>query len=140
MYDVGKILVAGGGNSLAATYKIDINGGSPVVTSAGNMAYGRRQNNLTILSDGSVLVTGGNSAGSAPGTTESYLGNQFSLSGAVYPAEIWKPSTNTWTTVASMGVLYMEVVSVPRVYLRLTLKFIRRLICSIQTELWQQGR
>ncbi|MDX2045896.1 MAG: AbfB domain-containing protein [Chitinophagaceae bacterium] len=103
MYDVGKILVAGGGNSLAATYKIDINGGAPVVTSAGNMAYGRRQNNLTILADGSVLVTGGNSAGSAPGTTEAYQGNQFSLSGAVYPAEIWKPSTNTWTTVASMS-------------------------------------
>jgi hypothetical protein len=94
LYDVGKILVAGGGPSTNTAEVIDINGATPTVTPTGAMAYGRRQNNLTVLADGTVLVTGGNSSGA-----------QFvDLNAGVYPAELWSPATGRWTTLASMAV------------------------------------
>ncbi|WP_419212335.1 AbfB domain-containing protein [Maribacter sp. X9] len=103
MYDIGKILVAGGGNSPKDTYKIDINGGSPVVNFAGNMAFGRRQQNLTILADGSVAVSGGNSAGADYGANNAFnKGNQYSDPLATNKVEIWNPDTNTWTVGAEM--------------------------------------
>jgi hypothetical protein len=95
MYDIGKILVAGGGNSLSSATKIDITGGVPVSTSAGNMNFGRRQGNLTIMADGNMLMTGGNSGGNV-------IGNQFDLPSSVYAAEVWNPLTNNWITLASM--------------------------------------
>ena len=63
LYDVGKILVAGGGGSLNDARVIDLNGSTPQVSSTSPMATGRRQFNLTVLADGSVLATGGNSSG-----------------------------------------------------------------------------
>jgi Domain of unknown function (DUF1929)/Secretion system C-terminal sorting domain len=96
MYDIGKILVAGGGNSLRSTITIDVTGGAPVIGSGGQLNYGRRQGNLTILSDGSVLATGGNSGGSI-------VGNQFDLASSVYAPEIWNSSTNTWIPLANMA-------------------------------------
>ena len=54
------------------------------------METGRRQHNVTVLPDGTVLVTGGSNA---PG-----FNNQ---AGAVYTTELWNPATETWTTLAS---------------------------------------
>ena len=47
------------------------------------MANGRRQFNLTVLADGTVLATGGNSSG-AP---------LVDLNNGVYTAELWNPAT-----------------------------------------------
>lgn len=94
MYDAGKILVAGGGPSTNSAEVIDLNGAKPTVTPTGSMAYGRRQNNLTVLADGTVLVTGGNSSG-AP---------LVDLNAGVYAAELWNPATGQWTTLSSMQV------------------------------------
>jgi hypothetical protein len=94
MYDVGKILVAGGGPSTNTAEVIDINGLTPTATPTGSMAYGRRQNNLTVLADGTVLVTGGNSSGAA----------LVDLNAGVYAAELWNPATGQWSTLSSMQV------------------------------------
>jgi hypothetical protein len=94
MYDVGKILVAGGGPSTKTADVIDLNGATPTVTATGEMEYGRRQNNLTVLADGSVLGTGGNSSGA----------ELVDMSAGVYPAELWTPETGRWKTLASMQV------------------------------------
>ena len=58
------------------------------------MAFGRRQHNLTVLADGTVLATGGNSSG-AP---------LVDMNAGVYPAELWNPATGNWKTLASMSV------------------------------------
>jgi hypothetical protein len=94
MYDVGKILVAGGGPSTNTAEVINVNGAKPTVTPTGSMAYGRRQNNLTVLADGTVLATGGNSSG-AP---------LVDMNAGVYAAELWNPATGQWSTLASMQV------------------------------------
>ncbi len=94
MYDVGKILVAGGGPSTNTADVINLNGPTPTVTPTGSMAYGRRQNNLTVLADGTVLVTGGNSSGAT----------LVDLNAGVYAAELWNPATGQWTTLSSMQV------------------------------------
>ena len=91
MYDIGKILVAGGGNSLASARTINLNGASPQVSTTGSMATGRRQHNLTVLADGTVLATGGNSSGAG----------LVDMNNGVYAAELWNPATGTWRTLAS---------------------------------------
>ena len=58
------------------------------------MANGRRQHNLTVLADGSVLATGGNSSGAG----------LVDLNNGVYAAERWNPATGTWTTLAAESV------------------------------------
>ena len=55
------------------------------------MAFGRRQHNLTVLADGSVLATGGNSSGAG----------LVDLAHGVYAAERWEPATGAWTTLAA---------------------------------------
>ncbi len=94
LYDVGKILVAGGGPSSTNASVINVNGGTPQVSATAPMAYGRRQHNLTVLADGTVLATGGNSSGAA----------LVDLNNGVYPAELWNPATGTWRTLAAMRV------------------------------------
>ncbi len=91
MYDIGKILVAGGGNSLASARTINLNGASPQVSTTASMATGRRQHNLTVLADGTVLATGGNSSGAG----------LVDMNNGVYTAELWNPATGTWRTLAS---------------------------------------
>ena len=54
------------------------------------MSVARRQLNATLLPDGTVLVTGGTSG---PG----FNNPDF----PVYHAELWNPTTETWTTLAS---------------------------------------
>ena len=68
-YDIGKVLVAGGGDITEGTQThvptktakiVEVNGaGNATVKDAASMSVGRRQHNLTILADGSVLATGG---------------------------------------------------------------------------------
>ncbi len=55
------------------------------------MANGRRQHNLTVLADGTVLATGGNSSGAS----------LVDLNNGVYEAELWNPATGTWKTLAA---------------------------------------
>ena len=93
-YDVGKILVAGGGGSSRDARVIDVNGATPTVTATAPMANGRRQHNLTVLADGSVLATGGNSSGAG----------LVDLANGVYAAERWNPATGAWTTLAAESV------------------------------------
>lgn len=94
MYDIGKILVAGGGQSTNTAEVINLNGSTPTATPTGSMAYGRRQHNLTVLADGTVLATGGNSSGAS----------LVDLNAGVYAAELWNPATGQWTTLSSMHV------------------------------------
>ncbi|MFL5904977.1 MAG: galactose oxidase, partial [Solirubrobacteraceae bacterium] len=93
-FDVGKELVAGGGPSTTSAAVIDVNGSSPTVDSTAPMAFGRRQHNLTVLADGTVLATGGNSSGAGA----------VDLNAGVYNAELWNPATGTWRTLAAMQI------------------------------------
>jgi hypothetical protein len=92
LYDVGRILVAGGGPSSADARVIDLNGSTPQVLETEAMAFGRRQHNLTVLADGTVLATGGNSSGA----------ELVDMANGVYPAELWNPATGQWQTLDAM--------------------------------------
>jgi hypothetical protein len=94
LFDIGKMLVAGGGASTKDARVIDVNGASPQVAATAPMAFGRRQHNLTVLADGSVLATGGNSSGAS----------LVDLNAGVYPAELWSPATGQWRTLAAMQI------------------------------------
>jgi hypothetical protein len=94
VYDIGKTLVAGGGPSSSDARVIDFNGATPQVSATAPMAFGRRQHNLTLLADGSVLATGGNSTGAG----------LVDMNGGVYNAERWNPATGQWTTLAAQAV------------------------------------
>jgi hypothetical protein len=86
-----QILIAGGRDPATATCeRIDLQGGGGWM-STGSMANARRHLGLTLLADGSVLATGGTLTGDA-------------LAYSVYQAESWDPVSDTWTTLASMGV------------------------------------
>ncbi len=98
MYADGKVLVAGGIDPPTATAEvIDLNVATPAWRLVPSMQYARRHLNSTLLPDGTVLVTGGTSG---PGHNNA--------STAVFAAELWNPSTETWTTLASA--------TVPRLY------------------------
>ena len=94
LFDVGKMLVAGGGPSTTDARVVDLNGATPQVSPTAPMAYGRRQHNLTVLADGTVLATGGNSSGAL----------LVDLNAGVYPAEQWNPATGQWRTLAAMQI------------------------------------
>ena len=64
---------------------------SPAWQQVPSMVYPRSFMNMTVLPDGTVLATGGE--------TDRNGGN---IANAVYPAELWSPATQTWTTMASM--------------------------------------
>jgi hypothetical protein len=99
-YETGKVLVAGGGNisednqsnvPTKTAVVVDVRSGSSV-TSTTSMSVGRRQHNLTVLADGSVLATGGQSS-SVDGLVD--------LVHPVFAAERWDPATGTWTVLSS---------------------------------------
>jgi galactose oxidase-like protein/Big-like domain-containing protein len=94
LFDVGKMLIAGGGPSTTDARVIDFNGATPQVSSTAPMAFGRRQHNLTVLADGTVLATGGNSSGAS----------LVDLNAGVYPAELWNPASGQWRTLAAMQI------------------------------------
>ncbi|HET7602354.1 MAG TPA: galactose oxidase-like domain-containing protein, partial [Gemmatimonadales bacterium] len=93
MYDAGKILLVGGGAPTATAEVIDLNNGSPW-RYVGSMKVARRQLNATLLADGTVLATGGsNASGFNTAPTDS----------RVLAAELWDPTTEQFTTLASMS-------------------------------------
>ena len=93
MYRDGKILIMGGSDPATATSEvIDLNAATPSWRYVAPMASPRKQHVATILPDGKVLVVGGHSG---PGKDNPAY--------PVYPAELWDPATETWTTLASMA-------------------------------------
>src|SRR5215475_3265669 len=99
MYRLGKVMKSGTSNdpdmpvfaSAATTYVLDMTKPSPAWRQTAPMAFPRTYATLTLLPDGTVLVTGG-------GVTTAVGG----VSGAVFEAERWSPDTETWTTMARM--------------------------------------
>lgn len=101
-YAVGRTIVSGGGNvTEAGTTKVptktativDTNGNSTSSWQSGQMSVGRRQHNLTLLADGSVLATGGQSSAATDGLVD--------LANPVLAAERWDPATGKWTVLSS---------------------------------------
>jgi galactose oxidase-like protein/Big-like domain-containing protein len=105
MYDVGKILVVGGGGNdswptpdpkttlpTATAEVIDLKAANSTWQSTGSMANRRRHMNATVLPDGQVLATGGTRGGGFVDINEG---------DAVKAAELWNPKTGNWTTLAS---------------------------------------
>jgi len=93
MYDVGRVLVAGGGiegpsHSQRSARIVNMSNSS--ATGTGSMNNRRRQHNLTVLADGTVLATGG------------YASNEYlvDLNNSVFAAELWNPATGQWTVLA----------------------------------------
>ena len=98
MYLPGKIVKAGSatdsqnsGPSSSTTYVIDMTQNSPTWQQTPSMAYARSFLNMTVLPDGSVLTTGGESDK-----------NGGNIANAIYAAELWSPQTQTWSTMSSM--------------------------------------
>lgn len=98
-FGIGKVLVAGGGTltegdqtnvPTRTAVVVDVNGGTGVAPT-GSMSVGRRQHNLTVLADGSVLATGGQSRS---------VNGLVDLDHPVFAAERWNPATGTWTVLA----------------------------------------
>ncbi|HWZ59729.1 MAG TPA: galactose oxidase-like domain-containing protein [Gemmatimonadaceae bacterium] len=90
MYDVGKIVVMGGGYTQRSAEIINLNAAVPQWVSTGWMTYPRRQMTATILADGQVLATGGGSG---------------DFRGSVNPVlipEEWNGSTGRFTPMAPM--------------------------------------
>lgn len=69
---------------------LDMTRASPAWTDTGSMAYARSYQDLTVLPDGTVLATGGESNSDGTDITK-----------AVLPAEVWNPTTGAWTTLAA---------------------------------------
>jgi YVTN family beta-propeller protein len=86
MFAPGRILQFGGSSNAAVI--IDITSGTPIVSATQSMSTVRKLVNAAILPDGKVLATGG-----------STVWNQ--LTGVNNVAEIWNPSTGTWTQGAA---------------------------------------
>ncbi len=105
MYRLGRIVKSGTSansdppyfSSSPNTYVLDMNLPSPAWRQTAPMAFGRAYHNLTLLPDGNVLATGGGR------NTDPYASSQ-----AVFPAELWSPESETWTTMAAN--------QVPRLY------------------------
>lgn len=98
MYLPGKIMKSGTsadsqevGLAANTTYVLDTTVPSPVWKQTPSMAYARCFMNQTVLPDGTVLATGGESDK-----------NGGNIANAVYAAELWSPQTQTWTTMAAM--------------------------------------
>jgi hypothetical protein len=96
MYLPGKVVKAGtatadnpGFPAAATTYVLDMTQSAPAWQATAPMAFARSYLNLTLLPDGTVLATGG-------GTVT----DKADFSHAVFEAELWSPSSKTWTTLA----------------------------------------
>jgi YVTN family beta-propeller protein len=97
MFAPGRILQVGGngyhdgyampGSELATV--IDVTGATPLVNDTAPMSFRRQWPSATVLPDGRVVVTGGTQYGNNGG------------SDAVYAAELWDPTSGTWTLGAS---------------------------------------
>ena len=98
MYDVGKVLVTGGterdGGDFSYDSSVIIDTTTSQTTDTSAMIHPRSQHNLTILADGSVLATGGNTDGET----------LISLDAGVYQPEIWSPDTGQWREMNDMQI------------------------------------
>jgi len=82
----GKVLVAGGFNTVELSSAELYDPATGVWTATGSMANGRGFHTATLLQNGQVLVVGGSQEGNiAPG------------------AELYDPATGMWTATSSMG-------------------------------------
>ena len=105
MYLPGKVLKVGTSNSTGfparasrpTAYVLDTTQPNATWRQVASMSFGRTYHTSTMLPDGNVLVTGGGPTGAPTDTAN-----------AVLPAEMWSPTTETWTRLASM--------SAPRLY------------------------
>ena len=70
---------------------MDISGATPTFTQTGGVGSNRAWSNLTVLADGTVLLTGGS------------VGPQ-NVATATNNAEIWNPATGQWTNDASAAI------------------------------------
>ena len=97
MYDAGKVAFIGGGDNPTANVSLmDLNDTNPQWRFANEaMAQPRRQNDATILADGTILITGGSSL---PGFNDP--------AGRVSTTEIFDPDTETITQVAEASSVY----------------------------------
>lgn len=99
MYDVGKVLVAGGLKAVdnwdvvTHSFTVDLNGSTPTVATVAPMANARAFANSVILPNGEVMVIGGSTAG--------LFGSD---AGTIYTPEIWNPATQQWRAVANAAV------------------------------------
>ncbi|MET0754154.1 MAG: galactose oxidase-like domain-containing protein [Pyrinomonadaceae bacterium] len=85
LYDKDSILALGGADLPKATGEfINMGGATPQWKRIARMQFGRRHANATVLPDGKVLVTGGNS-------NTGFNGNCGE--GFVYTAEMWDPAS-----------------------------------------------
>jgi hypothetical protein len=98
MYLPGKVLKTGTSTdsestkaSAATAYVIDMTQASPKWRQVASMAFPRAYHVETLLPDGSVLVTGG-------GRTT----GDYDIPNAVYEAELWSPTAETFTTMSAM--------------------------------------
>jgi len=97
-FSPGKFMKAGSaadsgnsGVSSSTAFTLDMNQPGATWQPTGSMAFPRSFLNLTMLPDGTTLVTGGGTDKSA-----------FVDANAVRPAELWSPAIGAWTTMASM--------------------------------------
>lgn len=90
LFNPQQALVVGGG--IRDSSAVIVNLETAAVTNTAAMANQRRQHNLTVLADGSVLATGGYA------NSDQYL---VDIPNAVYSAERWDPATGVWSTLAS---------------------------------------
>ena len=90
LFDVDRALVSGGGDSLASATVVDLATGTSEPTAP--MRRGRRQHDLTILADGTVLASGGNASGA----------RFVDLEAGTRTAEVWDPATGRWSDVAPL--------------------------------------
>jgi hypothetical protein len=98
MYQPNKFMKAGSasdsqesGPSSNTTFVLDMTKPSPTWQQTPSMVYPRSFMNLTMLPDGTTLATGGETDR-----------NGGDISKAVYPAELWSPQTQTWSTMSAM--------------------------------------
>lgn len=94
-YADGKVMVAGGADPPTNSCEIiDLNAGTPTWLTTRPMINARRQHTLTLLPDGTVLVTGGTSGAGFNNNT-----------GAVLTPEIWTPPPDSmWRPMANMAI------------------------------------
>jgi hypothetical protein len=97
MYDENHVMIVGGSDPPTNTAEvIDLSAPTPTWRYTNPMAQGREFHNVTLLPDGTVLVSGGASGAGGGAST------------AVFAPELWDPATEAWTQMAPS--------TIPRLY------------------------